>query len=74
MFLVPIMYILTLTPLLGKKDKIGILDETLKIIEPNNFCASVSAAGVGNGGNFPKVTQQKKKKVATRSLDSLDSC
>lgn len=74
-FLVPIMHILTLTPLLGKKDKTGILDETLEIIEPNNFCASVSAAGVGNRGDFPKVTQQKKKKKWQQgSLDSLGSC
>lgn len=37
MFLVPILCTLSLNPLLGKKDKIRILNETLDIIDLNNF-------------------------------------
>ena len=37
MFSVPIMCTLTLTPLLGKKDKIRVLNGTLEIIKMSSF-------------------------------------
>lgn len=73
MFSVPIMCTLTLTPLLGKKDKIRVLGGTLKIIKMNNFSVLpfLHLGWEVRVGDFSEVPQGEKK-VATGGLASLD--
>lgn len=73
MFLVPIMCTLTLTPLLGKKDKIRASGGTLEISELSNFTALpfLHLAWGVQVSDFSKVQQQQQQKVATRVPDSF---